>query len=423
MAYPVSSQLPAYQAKDPDRGAAVKIVALMLGIALPAVLGFALWSAASANKARDDARAAAAQVSATSAMPGVTTGTASGATATGAVATPSFAGLAPANADAIAAAHRAYPAELPALQAGPVVNVNLGIAHRTIEVAPGIKYEAWTFGAGVPGPVVHVRQGQTVRITLTNNAPMPHSVDFHAARIAPNVAFADVAPGKSFTFSFKADDPGVFMYHCGTKPVLAHIANGMYGAIVVEPKAGLLPKPDHEYVLVSGEWYLNGPGLDKPAQLDMVKADQMKPDWVTWNGYAGQYVKHPLTAMPGETVRFWVVDAGPEPEQRLPRRRHASQPRLGQRRPDERAATRDPDGGRPGRRRRRLRRHHRQAGSLPLRLALVRNRSDGTGRPARGRRGRGDDEPLDPVATGAERAAPSRRGSLRFNPFFGRANS
>jgi nitrite reductase (NO-forming) len=148
-------------------------------------------------------------------------------------------------------------------------------------------------------------------VTLTNTAPMPHSVDFHAARIAPNVAFADVAPGKSFTFSFKATDPGVFMYHCGTKPVLAHIANGMYGAIVVEPKTGALPKADREYVLVSSEWYLNGPGLKQPAALDMVKADQMKPDWVTWNGYAGQYVKHPLTAMPGETVRFWVVAAGP----------------------------------------------------------------------------------------------------------------
>ena len=85
---------------------------------------------------------------------------------------------------------------------------------------------------------MHARVGQTVRVTLTNNAPMPHSVDFHAARIAPNVAFADVAPGKSFTFSFKATDPGVYMYHCGTKPVLAHIANGMYGAIVVEPKEG-----------------------------------------------------------------------------------------------------------------------------------------------------------------------------------------
>ena len=72
-------------------------------------------------------------------------------------------------------------------------------------------------------------------MTLTNGGAIPHSIDFHAARIAPNIAFRDVDPGTSFTFSFKASDPGVFMYHCGTKPVLAHIANGMYGAIVVDP--------------------------------------------------------------------------------------------------------------------------------------------------------------------------------------------
>ena len=310
MAYPAPTRLPATPAGgDSDSGATAKVVALMLGIALPAVLGFALWAAVAAQNARDDARSAAtgspAAAQSMSAMANTTTA------AAGATATASFAGLAPANADALASAHHAYPAALPALQAGPVVNVHLGISHRVVSIAPGITYDAWTFGGGVPGPVIHVRQGQTVRVTLTNNAPMSHSVDFHAARVAPNVAFTDVAPGESFTFSFVANDPGVFMYHCGTKPVLAHIANGMYGAIVVEPKAGLMPKVAHQYVLVSGEWYLNAPGLGKPAQLDFVKAQQMTPDWVTWNGYAGQYVKHPLTAMPGETVRFWVVDAGP----------------------------------------------------------------------------------------------------------------
>ena len=85
---------------------------------------------------------------------------------------------------------------------------------------------------------MHVREGQTVEFTLVNGGPIPHSMDFHAARIAPNVAFKDVKPGESFTFRFKASDPGVFMYHCGTKPVLAHIANGMYGAIVVSRPAG-----------------------------------------------------------------------------------------------------------------------------------------------------------------------------------------
>jgi nitrite reductase (NO-forming) len=100
------------------------------------------------------------------------------------------------------------------------------------------------------------------------------------------------------------------MYHCGTKPVLAHIANGMYGAIVVEPKEGL-PPVDNEYVLVGSEWYMNGDGIAEPASLDMTKARMRLPDWVTFNGYANQYVTHPLTAKPGDTTRFWVVAAGP----------------------------------------------------------------------------------------------------------------
>ena len=181
----------------------------------------------------------------------------------------------------------------------------------TVEIAPGVEYNTWAFdGHGAPGPIVHVREGQTVEMTLTNGGAIPHSIDFHAARIAPNVAFKDVAPGKSISFRFTASDPGVYMYHCGTKPVLAHIANGMYGAIVVRPKAGL-PAVDNEYVLVGSEWYLNGDGIEQPASLDMAKARARTADWVTFNGYANQYVTHPLTAKPGETTRFWVVAAGP----------------------------------------------------------------------------------------------------------------
>jgi nitrite reductase (NO-forming) len=182
---------------------------------------------------------------------------------------------------------------------------------RTVEIAPGVKYNVWAFDGDytAPGPIVHVREGQTVEFTLTNGGSIPHSMDFHAARIAPDKAFKDVMPGESFTFRFKADDPGVFMYHCGTKPVLAHIANGMYGAIIVRPND--MPKADREYALVASEWYLDGDGLSKPASLSMEKARAMTPDWTTFNGYANQYVTHPLQAKPGETVRFWVVAAGP----------------------------------------------------------------------------------------------------------------
>src|SRR6266508_3207112 len=141
-------------------------------------------------------------------------------------------------------------ATIPPIAAGNVAKVHMTLKDMVIEVAPGVKYNTWAFdGHGAPGPVVHVREGQTVEMTLTNGGAIPHSIDFHAARIAPNVAFRDVAPGESFTFRFKATDPGVFMYHCGTKPVLAHIANGMYGAIIVRPKN--MPAADHEYALVA----------------------------------------------------------------------------------------------------------------------------------------------------------------------------
>jgi nitrite reductase (NO-forming) len=269
------------------------------------VFGILMWS--DAQSARDDAERAASSVGSMPAdMPGMDMGASSSSTA-GTL--QSYAGAAPANADALAKAHAPFPAALPAVPAGPVAHVNLVLKDVTVQIAPGIKYAAWAWAGGAPGPVIHVRQGQMVKITLTNDGAIPHSVDFHAARIAPNVAFGDVAPGASVSYTFRAGDPGVFMYHCGTKPVLMHIANGMYGAIVVEP-AGLPPAAKN-YVLVASEWYLSSDGLSKAAGYDQAKARARQPDWMTFNGYAGQYVAHPLTAKPGELVRFWVVDAGP----------------------------------------------------------------------------------------------------------------
>jgi nitrite reductase (NO-forming) len=281
---------------ETESGVFAKVAALLLGI-LVAVLGFfALMMWADARESRN----AATPASTPSAHDHNT-----------ALPLNSFAGVVPENAADLAAAHKPYDATLPPLATGELVKVHMTLKDITVEIAPGVKYNTWAFdGHGAPGPVVHVREGQTVEMTLTNGGAIPHSIDFHAARIAPNKAFRDVAPGESFTFRFKASDPGVFMYHCGTKPVLAHIANGMYGAIVVQPKEGL-PAVDNEYVLVASEWYLNGDGIKEPASLDMAKARSMSPDWTTFNGYANQYVNHPLTAKPGETTRFYVVAAGP----------------------------------------------------------------------------------------------------------------
>ena len=287
---------------ETSSGAFWMVAALLLGLGVAVVGFFALMMWADARDSRDAVAAPAAAAS----VP-------VSATADHNTALPlnSFAGVVPENALDLAAAHKAYDATLPAAPAGDLVKVQMTLKDMTVEIAPGVKYNTWAFdGHGAPGPVIHVREGQTVEMTLTNGGAIPHSIDFHAARIAPNVAFKDVLPGESITFRFVAGDPGVFMYHCGTKPVLAHIANGMYGAIVVQPKQAL-PAVDNEYVLVGSEWYLNGDGIAEPASLDMSKARARMADWVTFNGYANQYVTHPLTAQPGETTRFWVVAAGP----------------------------------------------------------------------------------------------------------------
>ena len=287
----------------------LKLFALFAGLAVGAMIPIGIWLAASAHDARHDAQVAAARAAASVPAAPAPMSMAATKSAAGTRPSASFAGIAPANADALAMQHRAYQAALPAAPAGPVARVHLAIRHQVVSIAPGIRYDAWTFGGSVPAPVIHVRQGQRVVVTLTNKAPMAHSVDFHAAQIAPNVAFADVMPNASKTFSFVAKVPGVFMYHCGTAPAFMHIANGMYGAIVVEPKN--MPPAQRQYVLVASEWYLDAPGEKSAAGLDLTKAEQMTPDWVTWNGYAAQYKTHPLTADPGQTVRFWVVDAGP----------------------------------------------------------------------------------------------------------------
>jgi nitrite reductase (NO-forming) len=298
---------PPRRRRESDNSGYWAAFSLLLGM-LVVVLGFvAVWMGFSAHDARKDAnKAANAASSGTASMPGMDMS----AGPTGGGELTSYAGQAPTNADTLAKQHVAMNATLLPAPAGPVAHVKLVLVDKTLQIAPGIKYSAWAFSGGAPAPFIHVRQGQRVDLTLTNKGVIPHSVDFHAARIAPNVAFRDVQPGGSIHYSFVANDPGAFMFHCGTKPVLAHIANGMYGAIVVEPRAPL-PPADKNYVLVASEWYLSSKGFPQPASLHMAKAQRQEPDWVTWNGYAGQYVTHPLTADPGETVRFWVVDAGP----------------------------------------------------------------------------------------------------------------
>jgi nitrite reductase (NO-forming) len=148
-----------------------------------------------------------------------------------------------------------YDAAVAPASRAAVKEFHIPITHGRIEIAPGKFYEGWLFGGTVPGPVIRVNQGDHVRIVVTNESPMPHSIDFHAARIPMNDAFGPILPGQSKTFEFTADDPGAFMVHCGTAPVLTHIMNGMYFAMIVDPAGGWGTKVDKEFVLVQSEFY------------------------------------------------------------------------------------------------------------------------------------------------------------------------
>lgn len=198
-------------------------------------------------------------------------------------------------------------ADVPAYRPARVQTVHLDMTEKTVEIAPGKVVKVWTFGDRVPGPVIRVRVGDQVRVSITNKTNMPHSIDLHAARIAPNKAFRDVAPGKTFTFEFEATSPGVFMYHCGTAPVLHHIANGMYGMIIVEPEGGL-PAVDRELAFVQSDFYVSD---TSGALADNTKLMTGIPDVVAFNGYAGQYQTDPITVKRGERIRAFVLAAGP----------------------------------------------------------------------------------------------------------------
>jgi nitrite reductase (NO-forming) len=206
----------------------------------------------------------------------------------------------------------ADPAAVPPLTSGDTVKVGLVLIDRTIEIAPGIRYKTWTFNGTVPGPVVHARVGQTIDVTLANRSMMGHSIDFHSALAPPDVAYQTIAPGKTIHFSWVAKYAGVFLYHCGTPPVLMHISNGMYGAVVVDPENGWPGPLMKSYVLVQSEFYTH-PVTGKPGvyEGDFQKARRSMPDYVVFNGYAMQYARKPLPISANQPVRVFVVNAGP----------------------------------------------------------------------------------------------------------------
>lgn len=198
---------------------------------------------------------------------------------------------------------------LPARPPGRVVHVRFVVRDTVIQVSKGVSYRAWTFEGRVPGPVIRVTQGDSVDFTLVNGGGMPHSMDFHAAQIAPNKYYVNVMPKDSIRFQFVAEVPGAFMYHCGTAPVAAHIANGMYGALIVDPRT---PRPAaRELVFVQSEFYMKPDSTSAPKELSWDRLLSLAPDFVAFNGRAAQYAEHPISVKVGELLRLYVVNAGP----------------------------------------------------------------------------------------------------------------
>ncbi|MEO8838354.1 MAG: multicopper oxidase domain-containing protein, partial [Herbaspirillum sp.] len=220
-------------------------------------------------------------------------------------------------------------AALQPLDPSPVKIVHLDVTHKIIEIAPGVKFSGWTFGDQVPAPTIRARVGDVIKFSMTNRsdevmpgvnlttAPMMHSMDFHAAMVSPQDKYRSIAPGQTIEFEFTLNYPGVFMFHCGTPMILEHLASGMYGAIVVEPRAGYPTKVDREYMVIQSEFYVK-PDPEKRKidgqPLYVLDSDNLKksiPTYTVFNGLHNGLVKKPLIAKPGERVRLFVLNVGP----------------------------------------------------------------------------------------------------------------
>jgi nitrite reductase (NO-forming) len=202
----------------------------------------------------------------------------------------------------------AFEAREPALPPAPgqaVHEVEFTATEVELEIAPGVKQLMWTFNDQVPGPMLHGKVGDIFRVTLKNEGEFPHSIDFHASKVAWNDEMRSIAPGQSLVYEYEAKHAGVFMYHCGTAPTLHHIGMGMYGAIVIDPPG--LPPVDHEYVFVQSELYEAPEG--QPADVQKM----LDEDWdaVVFNGLVNQYKDRPIEVGVGERVRAWVMNDGP----------------------------------------------------------------------------------------------------------------
>ncbi|HEX7011855.1 MAG TPA: multicopper oxidase domain-containing protein [Steroidobacteraceae bacterium] len=222
-----------------------------------------------------------------------------------------------------------FDAAVKPLVRSEVKEVRLDTTHKVIELAPGVRFSAWTFGDQVPGPTIRARVGDRIKFTMTNrsdepvpgprvtSAPMMHSMDFHSAMVAPNDKYRSIAPGQTIEFEFTPNYPGVFMYHCGTPMVLEHIAAGMYGMMIVEPREGYPTRADREYAIVQSEFYTKRDPQKREVDgvplyvLDTERVRSKASTYTVFNGRYNRFVDQPLEATAGERVRLFLLNVGP----------------------------------------------------------------------------------------------------------------
>jgi len=195
------------------------------------------------------------------------------------------------------------------------VRFTLTVQEATAQLANGVTYDFWTFNGTVPGPMLRVMQGDMVELTLINptSNEIGHNIDLHAANgPGGGAAVTNVAPGESATVVFKALNAGAFVYHCAFSPPMHHVAQGMYGAIIVEPKGGLA-KVDREFYVMQGEWYTIGKMGDQGHQVfSDQKALAEQPEYYTFNGHVNALTElYPLEAKVGERIRVFFGVGGP----------------------------------------------------------------------------------------------------------------
>lgn len=194
------------------------------------------------------------------------------------------------------------------------VIVELETVEKTMRLADGVDYTFWTFGGTVPGSFIRVREGDLVEFRLSNSptSGVPHNIDLHAATgPGGGAAVTMTLPGSATGFDFRALNPGLYIYHCALSPVPMHIANGMYGLILVEPKEGL-PKVDNEFYVVQSEFYAKPGAAGAPHTLDFERGIAEQPSHVVFNGSVGSMTgDNAPQVQAGSTVRLFIGNGGP----------------------------------------------------------------------------------------------------------------